>query len=54
MRHIFKKVLPTIIVAAFLTIIIGCNSQVNSNNETEKLVKNAEKLSTSLKVKLTT
>jgi uncharacterized protein YvpB len=46
LKQVMKKGLLFMIVAAFFNIIVGCSSQVN---ETEKLVKSAEKLSSSLK-----
>lgn len=49
MKQILKKGLLFIVVVIFFNIIISCTSQVNTNNETEKLVKNAEKLSSTLK-----
>jgi uncharacterized protein YvpB len=49
LKQVMKKGLLFIIVATFFNIIIGCTSQVNTYNETEKLVKNAETLSSSVK-----
>ncbi|HEY2420319.1 MAG TPA: hypothetical protein VGI04_02830, partial [Neobacillus sp.] len=49
MKQILRKGVLFIVVVTFFNIIIGCTSQVNTYNEAEKLVRNAEKISLSLK-----